>query len=275
VPRRLILTADDFGLHPSVNDAVAEAHTRGALTAASLMVGAPAWEEAVSLAHGLPRLAVGLHITLTDGVPVLPAARIPALTRHGRFRDDMAGLGLLLALSREARAELHAEVTAQIERFTETGLTPDHINAHRHYHLHPIIAATVMQAAAGAGIRCIRLPREEPATVGGRGHWSHAIQNRWCQTLRARATGWALAAPDRVVGLKWSGAFTAERVLEALPRLPAGVTELYFHPATADTVPGGAPGYQYRAEFAALTDPRVLAALADTPRGGYRAMLNA
>jgi len=274
--RRLILNADDFGLHPSVNEAVLRAHTMGALTAASLMTGAPACDEAVALARATPSLAVGLHITLTDGVPVLPAARIPALTqKNGRFRDDMAAMGLLLALSKEARAELHAEVLAQVQRFTETGLPCDHINAHKHFHLHPVIAASVMQAAAGAGIRCIRLPVEEPATVGGRGHWSHAIQNRWCATLRERAAGWGLSAPARVVGLKWSGALTAERLLEALPRLPEGVTELYFHPATDDDVPGGAPGYRYRAELAALTDPRVLDALSGTPRGGYAAMLAA
>lgn len=274
--RRLILNADDFGLHPSVNEAVLRAHGEGVLTAASLMSGAPAFDEAVALARAAPNLAVGLHITLTDGMPVLPATRIPALTRkNGRFRDDMAGLGLLLALSREARAELHAEVLAQVERFTATGLAPDHVNAHRHFHLHPVIAASVMQAAAGAGIRCIRLPVEEPATVGGGGHWSHAIQNRWCRTLRERAAGWGLAAPARVVGLKWSGAFTADRLLSALPRLPDGVTEIYFHPATQDDLPGGARGYQYRAELAALTDPRVLEALAGTQRGGYAAMLAA
>ena len=51
------------------------------------------------------------------------------------------------------------------------------------------------------------------------------------------------------------------------------MTELYFHPATDDAVPGGAAGYKYRAELAALTDPRVLEALAGTPRGGYAAML--
>jgi hopanoid biosynthesis associated protein HpnK len=272
--RRLILNADDFGLHPAVNEAVLRAHTKGALTAASLMTGAPGCEEAVALARATPSLAVGLHITLTDGVPVLPAARIPALTqKNGRFRDDMAAMGLLLALSKEARAELYAEVLAQVQRFTETGLPCDHINTHKHFHLHPVIAASVMQAAAGAGIRCIRLPVEEPASVGGRGHWSHIIQNRWCRTLRERATGWGLAAAARVVGLKWSGAFTAERLLFALPRLPAGVTELYFHPATQDDVPGGAPGYQYRAELTALTDPRVLEALSATPRGGYAAML--
>ena len=255
---RLIFTADDFGLHASVNEAVEQAHRAGVLTAASLMVGAPGMAEAVRIARRNPGLGVGLHVVLTDGLPVLPAARIPALTQpNGRFRDDMAGLGLTLATSRVARAELAAEIGAQLARFAEAGLTPDHINAHKHYHLHPVIFAHV---AGAAGFPAMRLPQEDGGPI---------VQNLWCRALRSRG----LPAPDRVVGLRWSGAFTAERVLEALARLRPGVTEFYFHPATSDEVPGGAPGYRYREELAALTDPTVIAAVAGIPRGGYAAML--
>ena len=143
------------------------------------------------------------------------------------------------------------------------------VNAHKHYHLHPVIFAALAQAAAGAGVRAIRLPREEAAMVG------HAarLQNAWCGVLRGRARRWGLSAPDQVVGLRWSGAFTADRVLQALAALPPGVTEFYFHPATRDDVPGGAAGYRYTEELAALTDPRVIEASAGIPRGGYAAML--
>ena len=66
---------------------------------------------------------------------------------------------------------------------------------------------------------------------------------------------------------------TSFMLADALAELPAGVTEFYFHPATSDEVPGGAPGYRYRMELAALTDPTVIAAVAGIPRGGYAAML--
>ncbi len=39
--KRLVVTSDDFGLSPQVNDAVERAHRDGILTAASLMVSAP------------------------------------------------------------------------------------------------------------------------------------------------------------------------------------------------------------------------------------------
>jgi hopanoid biosynthesis associated protein HpnK len=260
---RLIFNADDFGLHTRVNEAVERAHGQGVLTAASLMVGSPGMDEAVAIARRTPSLAVGLHLVLTDGVPVLPAARIAALVqKNGRFRDDMAGLGLALAVSREARAEMAAEIAAQFARFAETGLRADHINAHKHFHLHPLIGAAALRAARAAGFPAMRVPHE----IGG-----PVLQNAWCRVMRA--TG--LPAPDRVVGLRWSGAFTAERVLAALRRIPAGVSEFYFHPATSDDVPGGALGYRYKDELAALIDPRVIEAVRHIPRGGYAAMLRA
>jgi predicted glycoside hydrolase/deacetylase ChbG (UPF0249 family) len=63
----LIVTADDFGLHESVNEAVEQASQAGVLTAASLMVGAPAAADAVRRARKLPHLRVGLHLVLADG----------------------------------------------------------------------------------------------------------------------------------------------------------------------------------------------------------------
>ena len=74
-PRRVIVTADDFGLSPEVNEAVERAHREGVLTAASLMVGERAAPDAVAVARRNPGLAVGLHLTLTDGAPVLRSRR--------------------------------------------------------------------------------------------------------------------------------------------------------------------------------------------------------
>ena len=267
---RVILNADDLGLSADVNAAIEQAHRDGVLTAASLMVGEPAAAAGIALARRNPRLAVGLHLTLTDGTPTLPPDSIPALVRpDGRFRDDMPGLGLTLATSAAARAQLRAEVAAQLAAFRATGLPCDHLNAHKHFHLHPVIAAIAFRAAAAAGIRAVRIPWEPPALVpsAGRALWP---LTRWLRLLAARH---GLRAPDRVVGLRWTGHVTADRLAAILPRLPAGTTEIYLHPATAPGFPGAAPGYDYPGELAALLDPRVRAACAGLATGGYTAML--
>ncbi len=44
---RLIINADDFGLTPGVNRAIAELHQAGALTSTTLMATGPAFDDAI------------------------------------------------------------------------------------------------------------------------------------------------------------------------------------------------------------------------------------
>ena len=92
--RTLTVTADDFGLAAEVNEAVEIAHRTGILTAASLMVAEPWATDAVARARQMPRLRVGLHLTLVEGRAVLPARDIPDLIASGgRLRTDLARYG--------------------------------------------------------------------------------------------------------------------------------------------------------------------------------------
>ena len=271
--RRLIVTADDFGAAPEVNDAVAAAHRNGILTAASLMVVGAAAGEAVALARTLPGLGVGLHLVLVEGRPMLPPPRIPALVdRGGRLRTDMARLGIDIALRPAARRQLAAEIEAQFAAFAATGLPLDHVNAHKHFHLHPVVAGMIVRIGARYGMRAARAPLEEtavlqrvePGTPGGRG-----IEAVWAARVKRRLRRAGLLVPDRVFGLAWSGAMTAARIEGLIAALPDGLSEIYCHIATADVFSGSAPGYGYRAELAALTNPAVGAAAAGITLGSF------
>src|SRR5260370_25320441 len=77
--RQLIVTADDFGLHEAVNEAVEQASRTGILTAASLMVSPPAAADAVRRARRLPSLRVGLHLALAGRCASLPHRPIPRI----------------------------------------------------------------------------------------------------------------------------------------------------------------------------------------------------
>ncbi|WP_044561872.1 hopanoid biosynthesis-associated protein HpnK [Azospirillum sp. B4] len=273
--RRLIVTADDFGLSAAVNAAVIEAHTQGILTAASLMVAGAAANAAVALAHAQPSLAVGLHVVLVDGKPFLPPGDIPDLVGpDGLFRNDLAKVGAAIFFRPKVAAQVAAEVEAQFQAFGATGLKLDHVNAHKHYHLHPTVGRILLDAARRHGARAMRVP-VEPADViravtPEADLGLHRVTGPWAKLLRAKVRRAGLAAPDQVLGLAWTGAVTAERLRGALAHLPPGVTEIYLHPAVSDDVPGGAPGYRYREELAALLDPEVNALAARFPRGGFR-----
>ena len=253
--KRLIVTADDFGASVPVNGAVEQAHREGILTCASLMVAGEAAPDAVARARTMPTLGVGLHLVLVDGRPVLPIAAVPDLVdQDGRFRNNMVRAGIDFLRPR-ARRQLEAEIEAQFAAFAATGLPLDHVNAHKHFHLHPTIASLILRIGRRHGMRAARAPIEPRATlrkiepVDG-----FDVALPWAKLVRRRLRRAGLAVPDQVFGLAWSGALNKDRLCGLLKHLPEGLTEIYAHPATAP-YPGSAPGYAYADELAALTDP--------------------
>jgi chitin disaccharide deacetylase len=265
--KKLIVTADDFGAAREVNDAVEAAHRGGILTAASLMVAAPAAEDAVARARRMPHLKVGLHLVLVEGGPMLPASALRHLVdRDGRFRTDMAALGTVIAASRQARRELAAEITAQFEAFRATGLPLDHCNAHKHFHLHPVVGGLIAAIGRQFGLRAVRIPLEpahvlrqiEPQTPRA----PALLTAPFAILLRRRFRAAGLLAPDRVFGLRWSGQMTRERLRGLISNLPHGLSEIYLHPATGPFA-GSAPGYRYREELDALMQTQTGSACRD------------
>jgi chitin disaccharide deacetylase len=271
----LVITADDFGLNPDVNEAVEMAHRSGILSAASLMVAGPAAADAIRRARRLPRLRIGLHLALVDASPALSPEVIPLIVDgRGRLREDIVRFGFAIAIRPTARAQLVKEIAAQFHAYRMTGLALDHVNAHRHFHLHPLVAGTVIELAKRNGSPALRVPVEPISIVrrvdpgGGR-----KASAAWPlpMLLRAYAKRRRLIVPDAVFGIAWSGAMTKTRLLSLLKHVPPGLVEIYCHPAVSNNFAGSASGYRYTEEFAALTDPNCSEALRQSGRtlGGY------
>ncbi len=272
----LIVTADDFGAALEVNVAVERAHRNGILTAASLMVGGGAATDAVARARQLPSLKVGLHLVLVEGKPVLPADEIPDLVdTTGHFRTDMAWTGIDIFFKPRVRRQLAAEITAQFRAFAATGLTLDHVNAHKHFHLHPTIAGLIIKIGRQFGMNAARVPAEPNAILNRIERVPQGLAGKmltpWTMLLRSRFARAGLLTPTQVFGLAWSGAMTEARLAGILQNLPDGLSEIYLHPATASGFDGAAPGYRYADELAALTSPAVQTAAqaSAATRGGF------
>ncbi len=266
--KRLIVTADDFGVAREVNDAVEAAHRGGVLTAASLMVAAPAAGDAIARARRMPCLRVGLHLVLVEGRPVLPASAVTHLVDgNGRFRSNMAALGTVLSFNRQARRQLAAEITAQFEAFRATGLTLDHCNAHKHFHLHPVVGGLIAAIGARFGLRAVRIPLEPPHVlrkIERPTPWVPALLTApFALLLRRRLRAAGLLTPDRIFGLQWSGRMTRDRLAGLIRNLPNGLSEIYLHPATGPFA-GAAQHYHYREELDALMAPEIVAASRDS-----------
>jgi len=252
----LIVTADDFGLHVAVNRAVEQAAREGVLTAASLMVGAPAAADAVQRARDLPGLAVGLHLVLADGWSVLPQRSIPALVdAQGRFGNNMVRDGVRFFALPAVRRQLEAEIRAQFQAFADTGLPLDHVNAHKHFHLHPTLLDMLLRIGGEFGVPAVRLPREPAGSIAA------GLLSPWLAIMRRRLRAARVAHNDYVFGMSGSGSMDEARLLEILASLPDGVTEIYLHPAEKSGITASMSGYRHTDELAALLSPRVRAAI--------------
>ncbi|MGO4502735.1 MULTISPECIES: hopanoid biosynthesis-associated protein HpnK [unclassified Dyella] len=252
---RLIVTADDFGLHPAVNHAVERGFREGVLRAASLMVTAPAVADAVARAKRLPGLAVGLHLVLADGLSALPPSQIPELVdARGRFGDDMVRDGFRFFFLPYVRRQLEAEIRAQFEAFAATGLPLDHVNAHKHFHLHPTVLSLILSIGREHGLRAVRWPAEP-----GSGPWLKP----WLALMRFRLRRAGMQSNDHVFGIRQTGAMDEQALLDVLQRLPRGLSELYLHPATHGELTPTMANYRHADELAALLSPRVRRAVAE------------
>jgi hopanoid biosynthesis associated protein HpnK len=253
--RRLIINADDFGLSPSVNEAVIRAHREGILTSASLMVNEAGFDEAVKLAKENPKLGVGLHLCLLHGHSTLPPEKIPGLVNVRRkFSNSPVGVGMKYFFDEGLREQLQVEIRAQFERFRSTGLPLDHVNGHLHLHLHPTVFKILMDEAETFGIRHLRLTRDCLARSRrmSRGYHFYRISHAAIfECLSSRVRGPLrqrnIKHAQITFGLLQDGRVDEEYILKLLPELPEGDSELYSHPSLD----------KFKHEFDALTSPRV------------------
>jgi hopanoid biosynthesis associated protein HpnK len=266
----LVITADDFGLREEVNEAVEHGNRTGVLTAASLMVGARAAADAVRRAKQLPHLRVGLHVVLADGLTVLPADQVPGLAdQSGQMSAEMFMRGIRYFSLPSVRRQLKAEIRAQFTSFAATGLVLDHVNVHKHFHLHPTILSTLMEVGRDFGSPPIRVPREPAWFAGASGSLSGRLSclllEPWVRFMRHRIDIAGVRRNDQVFGIAASGAMHESRVLCALARLPSGISEIYLHPSTSAGSGNSAD------ELATLLSPRVRDAItsAGIACGGY------
>jgi chitin disaccharide deacetylase len=241
------------------------------------MVAAPGAADAVARARRLPRLAVGLHVTLVEGRPMLPPEEVPDLVdSRGVFRQDIGWHGVNMFVRPRVRRQLLREVEAQFEAFARTGLTLDHVNSHLHFHLHPTILGAILKTGRRYGMKAVRNP-VEPARIleqiePGARVPPHYITAPWARLVRYRLSRAGVQAPDQVFGLRWSGKMTAPRLKGVIERLPAGLNEIYMHPATDGGFEFSADYALYAEETQALLDPEVIAAVRANGivMGGFR-----
>jgi hopanoid biosynthesis associated protein HpnK len=235
------------------------------------MVGADAAADAVERAVRLRTLHVGLHVVVVEGRPVLPPEEVPDLVDgRGEFSTDLVGVGVRYFFRPRVRRQLEQEIRGQFEAFRRTGLALDHVNAHNHMHLHPTVLGMILRVGRDYGLKAVRVPcepwrrpRPESPGSGMAARAALLALAPWAAWVRRRLRRAGVGYNDFVLGLRDSGHMDTERVLQLLARLPDGVTEMYFHPATrrCPELDRWMPDYQHERELDALLSPKVREAI--------------
>jgi len=268
--KRLIVTADDFGMSMEVNEAVEEAHRKGILTCASLVVAGDAAEDAVKRARRMPSLGVGLHLAIF-GARAAASGKSVVAPDGANLGYSPFVAGSAIMVTQGGRRAARREVTAQFEAYRKTGLELGHLDGHWHCHQHPTVLAQALEIGVPMGLKALRVPYEPfgfSRRVAGAGkagaRLAHAVFGLpLTLTMRMQAAAAGVAVNDCFFGKTDDGFITEELLISLAGNVPRGVTELGLHPATETWGGEHCPPAHWRQadELAALTSPQVREAI--------------
>ena len=257
--RRLIVNADDLGLHPLIDAGILRCHREGIVTSASICASGVAFAAAAAGARAAG-LDVGVHLTLVGEAPVSPPETVPTLAPGGRLPSGYAALFRRMLFGQVRTQEVERELEAQVARVRDAGLEVSHLDSHQHVHLHPSLLPLTLRLARRFGVASLRAATRLDPLVGLR----PAVLALFAHRAAIRAGQEGLKVPDAILGLAETGGLSEPRLLRILDRLRPGTSELVCHPGSADAAVEAAYAWHFHwdEEVRALTSPRVRESLA-------------
>jgi chitin disaccharide deacetylase len=246
--KNLIVNADDLGWAEGVNRGIAEAHRNGIVTSVSLLANGAAFASGVELARITPAMGVGVHLNLSDGKPVSPVDAVSSIVNdRGEFAGGSESLLLRVARRNLRLAEVESEWGSQIQKISDAGIHPTHLDGHKHVHMLPGLFEIALRLAKRHGIGAVRVSHEASTlraalSTGEKQNaplvMKQGVQARVLKLLardaRALAESAGIATADYFCGIAQTGELTIEGVKRLLQSLPEGTTEMMCHPGFMD-----------------------------------------
>jgi len=242
--KRLIINADDFGLTEEVNSGIIEAHRNGVITSTSLIANMPAFDDAVRLAKENPALAVGIHLNIFSGKPLLPPESVPTIIdNEGNFIRKPFTLVKKILLRQINLQEIEKELRAQIEHILNTRLEITHLDSHKHFHCYPPLFKIVIKLAVEYGIKRMRYINEKITIFSNSNitekfyrtfinprYYHINLLNYCCRMASSELKKNDILHPDYSFGILYSGSMDIDIYGSILRSLKEGTTEIMSHP---------------------------------------------
>lgn len=155
----LLINADDFGWSKSCTDAIIQSFEKGYITTTTMCANGGAFDYAVQQAKEKGfQDRIGIHFVLTEGRPLTDA-----IGKNPLFCDESGcfhgQVPRYQPLDRKTREEVLAELTAQAQRFADSGLAFHHADSHHHIHTAPFITPLVCKVMKRFVIQKLRIHR--------------------------------------------------------------------------------------------------------------------
>ncbi len=217
--RLLIINADDFGMCHAINDAILTALKSGVVSSTTLMTPCPWAPHAMRLLEENPEIAFGVHLTLVCDFasykwrPLSSRDRVSSLVEEAGFFYSYQRIPELLERARID--ELEIEFRAQIETVLSAGLVPTHLDWH----------CLADGGRPDVFDLTLKLAREYGLAL--RTHLPASVE-------RCRSLGLPVVDHEVLDSYRLGFEDKAERYVELLRALPAGLTEWAVHPSLGD-----------------------------------------
>lgn len=236
--KKLIITADDYGMSQAVNRAIDEGIDNGVITSTNVMTNMPFWQEAEHLKE--TKASIGLHWNLTCGFPVSDKKEIRSLVRDdGEFHsyDDFRARFREGQIDRE---DILRELKAQYNLFRELIGEPEYWNTHENCHVDFKIFQLFVETARSLKINKMRShqriyvnPKEGKSSYSLKWRIMEPVKSRILDSWQNQAHRLGIASPDgRICCLEDSDSHDLPYVLNNIQWKNKTVAEYAFHPAT-------------------------------------------
>lgn len=242
--KKLIITADDYGMSKAVNKAIDAGIDAGLITSTNVMTNMPFYKEAIKL-KDRKDVSVGIHWVLACGKPVLPASEIPTLVASNGEFYPYPEFRKRLRKKLISFVEIKKELVAQYDLYYELMGQPEYWNTHQNTHVDFGIYRLFVDVAAKLGIKKMR-SHQRIYVKGSDKSKKMPLVWRMIEPLKATMLNkWqsnahkkGIASPDGlIVCLNGNDINKPEYLFSHIAWKKKGIGEYVIHPATENDSP--------------------------------------
>jgi predicted glycoside hydrolase/deacetylase ChbG (UPF0249 family) len=254
--KRLIINSDDYGRTPDISRGIREAHLHGVVTSTTCMMNIPTTAQDIAIAlNEAPNLAMGVHLVLTMGRPILPREKVPTIVdengnnlKYDPYIENIPQLNM-----DEVKAEWRAQIEAYI---AASGKKPTHLDSHHHSsYFSPALFRAMLELAKefDCPIRYPLLPSNDDSR-----EFSETTKHApaLLQEFNPRR-------PDVFFVNFYDETATKEELLTIIHNVSEGTSEIMCHPGHVDDAFAKESIYNFQREreLEILSDPSIKEAI--------------